>query len=156
MEIMNIVFLIVVGWLLFTNAGLYVGSGIWYYLIILLGAALSFSYGFVRDVWEFAGLLILIGPILIAAGAASAFTFGAKRELERVQASSWIELVFGIVPQHLRTGSIDTRNGIVLSSLGLFFALMLFVGGNVAGAINLAVLGVVAAFYAIWCIWKKG
>ncbi len=156
MDVMDVLFVIVVGWLLLTHCVLYAERGVWYYLVTLSGAALSFSYLFVRDTWEFAGLLILIGPILLFTGLASTVTFGASGELERIQASSWKELVFGIVPEHLRRGSIEKRNGILLSSLSLLFAFMLFKGGNIAGALNLAVIGLVAAIYSFWQGRRKG
>lgn len=150
MDILSVIFVIVVGWLFLTHYGLYAHTGVWYYLVTLLGAALSFSYLFVRDRWEFAGLLILIGPILLFAGLASMVTFGANRELERIQASSWKDIFFGIVPEQLRQGSIDRRNGILLSSLSLFFALIVYQGGWSAIALNFAVIGIVAAFYSFW------
>jgi hypothetical protein len=153
---MDILFVIVVGWLFLTHYVLYAESGVWYYLVTLLGAALSFSYFFVRDSWEFAGLLILIGPILLIAGLASTVTFGANRELARIQASSWKDLLFGIVPEHLRKGSAERRNGILLLSLSFLFALVVFQGGRLATALNIAVIGVVAAIYSFWHRRRKG
>jgi hypothetical protein len=155
MEVLFVLFVIVVGWLFLTHYILYAHTGAWYHLLILLGAALSFSYFFARSRWDLAGLLILLGSILLSAGVVSILTFGANRELERLRASSWKDILFGGVPQHLRTGSIDRRNGILLCSLSLLFAFVLFKGGHVSGALNLAVIGVVAALYSFWRTRRK-
>jgi len=155
MDTLFVVFVMVVGWVFLTQYGLYVETGVWYYLVTLLGAALSLSYLFVRDTWEFAGLLVLIGPILFVAGIASTVTFGANRELERIQVSSWKDILFGSVPEHFRKRPTERRNGILLSSLSFLFAFIVYQGGWLAIALNFAVIGVVAAIYLFWRARKR-
>lgn len=150
MGILFVLFVIAIGWLFLTYYVLYAYTGVWYYLLILCGAALSLSYLFLRDRWEFAGLLILIGSLLLCTGIAWILTFGASREVERLQASSWKGIFFGSIPERFRKGLVDRRNGVLLSSLSLFFALVMFKGGNTAMALNFTVVGIVAGIYSIW------
>jgi hypothetical protein len=155
MDLPYLTLAIIFVWLFFTHYGLYAYTGAWYYLVTLSGAALSVSYLLVRDRWEFAGLLISIGRILLAAGVASTITFGARCELKRLRASSWKGGLLGSVPEQMRKQPIDLRNGIMLTSLSLFFAFILYKSANTLMAINLAVAGVVAAFYSLWCLRRK-
>ena len=156
MDILFVVFVIVVGWLFLTHYVLYAETGVWYYLFTLLGAFSGLLYLFVRGRWEFAGLLILIGPILVFAGLAFTVTFGAHRELERLQASPWKGILFGSVPEHLRKQPVARRNGILLSSVSLLSALIVFEGGMLAVALNFAVIGVIAAIYSLWRTCRQG
>jgi hypothetical protein len=146
---MDILFAVVIGWLFLNQYNLYTQTAAWHYFVACLGAFLSLLFFAVRDSGDFAGILILLGPILVFAGLASAVSFGGKLEVERVQGSSWKDLLVGQVPAHLRKRALGERtSGILLASFSLFAALIVFLGGKLSFALSLTVIGVVYAIYS--------
>ena len=146
---MDIIFAMPFGWLFLTQYSLYVQTGAWNYLVTSLGALLNLLFFVVRDTWEFAGLLFLLGSILFAVGLASTLTFGGKLEIDRLHVSSWKDILIGRAPAHLRKGGPSERKDTILtSSLCLLSALIAFLGGKLVMALNLTVFGIVYAIYA--------
>lgn len=148
---MDLLLEIMIAWFFVTYYLVYVKTGGWYYLLISLGAALNFLYFVVSGNWEFAGLLVLLGSTLFFVGLASTFTFGASLERERMQTSSWKDLLIGRVPEHLcRKGPTERKALAILSFVFLLSALIAFEADKLGLALNVAVIGIVVAIYSLF------
>jgi hypothetical protein len=147
---MNIILGILIGLIFLHQQRLYGETGTWHHLVISSGALLIMLYLGVRDL-EYARLLAIMGWILISAGLAWMATFGSKSEIERLNVSSWKDIVLGRTPVHLRKeGPGDRRKMGVLSPMFLFSAFIFFLGGHRVMALNFAVYGIVVAIYSLW------
>lgn len=148
---MDLLFEIMVAWFFVIYYLIYMKTGGWYYLLTSLGAALNLLYLIVSGNWEFAGLLVLLGSTLFFVGLASTLTFGAKLERERMQASSWKELLVGRVPEHLRRqGPSERKSLTILSFVFLLSALITFEAGKPGLALDLVAIGIVTGIYSLF------
>jgi len=138
------------GWWFLTQLRVYDYTGAQSYGVTSLGAGLNLLFFAVRDAWEFAGLLKVLGLILFSGGIATTITFGSKLEIARLRTSSWKELFLGSVPASLRKGGPNKRDsGLLVSFFLIFSAIILFLADKSVTAIYLAVFGVVLGVYSV-------
>jgi hypothetical protein len=86
--------------------------------------------------------MAVIGKILFFVGIGMTATLGIHVEKERLRLSSWREIISGVVPEHLRTRTLEAKDQIVPTVLSLLlFAIIFYTAGDEPTAVILLALG---------------
>ena len=145
---METIFKLGIGWIFVSYYLVYLQTRFWGYLLVSLGAFFNlFAYMFLTDA-RLAVILAVTGKILFFGGIAVTATFGMDLERERLRVSSWSEILRGIVPERLRTKTLNVRDQMMPALIMLgFLAVAFYVGGDKFAAFGFFVLGLAFLVY---------
>jgi len=108
------------------------------------------SYMFLNNA-QVAVSIAVVGKILFFLGIGMTATLGMHLERERLRVSSWSEIIRGVVPEYLRTRTLEVKDQIVPTLLALLlFAMAFYMAGDKAAAASFFILGVILCVYYVW------
>lgn len=145
---MDILFTIVLAWLSLTYATVSTQTRSYGALMISVGAALTLLTLALTGNERVAWFTLIAGRLLFFGGFAVILTFEGARERERFRNSSWKEIIFGRVPEHLQTHKISEAMLLMQSGLiSVLFAVILYVGDRKQEALSFLVIAIVFMAY---------
>jgi hypothetical protein len=139
---METIFKLGVAWIFVTYYLVFLQIRFFSYLVVSAGAFLNLmAYMFLNNA-QVAVSMAVIGKILFFVGVGMTATWGIHVEKERLRLSSWREIISGVVPEHLRTRTLEAKDQIVPTVLSLLlFAIIFYTAGDKPTAVILWALG---------------
>lgn len=148
---LEIIFIIGVAWFMLMYLSVFAQTKSYGHLITSLGAALTLSSSLFSNSQDIAQLISSLGKILFFGGLAIVGTFGRRLEMERLRASTWNEILRGIVPKHLQSNKLSETNQVILGAfLSLLFGLITYLSGHREAAMIFVIIATVFVLYIVW------
>jgi hypothetical protein len=153
---METTFKLGVAWIFVTYYLVYMQTRFFGYLVVSVGAFLNLmAYMFLNNA-QVAGSIAVFGKILFFLGIGITGTLEMHLERERLRVSSWSEIIRGVVPEQLRTRTLEIKDQIVPALLALLlFAMVFYIAGDKAAAASFFVLGAIFCVYYVWKAERK-